>query len=644
MSKEHRIDSDFAMAPILRLDSLCIGQITNQLVAADVIRLMNTGNKLLRTRIAQVTRIFRGTFKPSGLIHPNAYLHCLTPFSNLLSLYLTTKHDLQRVYTPINWDILPPNINDLYFHFAGCVEDFFASFPNSKSSQLSKLQHLRLEEGDLRGAAPAQVPFDFKALPRHLRTLTIRTQRVIPYVQPSLEDLPMHLEVLVMDFRYHGSESRSFPHPWPSNNLRVLEINGVGAARRKWTIEMAKLPSSLEVFKLTGTASLASNPLTLPGSTISIEGIFQLPSLREFLVTTLPFPAAQLHDLPHLEKLDVTLDVGNTDQQAQDTFGENQAVCLRALICYHPAFETLTLPTNLDLYTNITALSASLNNVDPHMLLPNSITSFESHFLPSNYVPNCLTQLPTALLTYSGSFFQQAVGIVVASALPSSLTCLEVYFREYFWNVIVARCEDGSLPNLTKVLLEDVSHDLHVPKQLRTLDIREGHRSLLSVPVFYQSLRESNVESLKLSYYHFSGRRTGSDRDLALSAGYEFLFNSGLPRNLTRLSVTGPGAPDTVSNWPPLLTHLDYTEESPMKISFAKYGASFLSSLPSGMVSLEINLWEVDVTLDSLPLSCLPPALSHFTTSLRVGRPPSERPTVCEAYAAHINDLYKSSH
>lgn len=636
---------EFVVTPILRLDSLCIGQITLLISGSEVLRLMSTGSTLLRTRIAQGMQSFGGTFKSSGFVDANAHLRTLTPFYNLLSLRLNTRFPRQRVQTPIDWDLLPSKLTALNLKFAGCIEEFLNS--GYLSASLGELCHLSLEDANPNFSIKVNATLDFTKLPRQLHTLSIRTNRRLCIAQPTLEGLPTDLEALTL---YAGcapvghtnaGDSLLLPIQLPPN-LRALEI--LGSSDLSWSIEMCKLPTSLEVFKLHNPAHLL--PLAHPprfGCTIDIKGIQRLTSLREFSVPGLKFPVARLHELPRLEVLDIPLFLDERNESLQDIFGENCAVCLRALKQFSVNRSSQTLPLDLSSFNNITTLQTSLATVDPNMLLPNSITSIATNQLPTGFIPNFIHHMPTSLQTFYCFTSPPASALAIARGLPPSVTSLEMEFNSKAMECIFARCEDGTLPSLRRLSLTGCSNLFRVPKQLSSLTIFLQQRGSLAVPEFYDSLRDSEVVELRLNYYVTSGRRIADDptaSDETMMNGFPILFESGLPRNLRSLAIAGSCAPGDVVNWPPSLTHLEYGVERPMGKQFSEYGASFLASLPPGMISLEIKLWEVDVTLDSLPLSCIPPMLSHFKTELRVGRA-GDQSTVCDAYAAKINSLYQ---
>lgn len=588
------------VSPLLRLDDYCIRLILAFLRGNDVLYLMRCASPMLRARIAQNTQHFEALFKSSGFVDCNAHLQTLAPLQSLTSLSLATKYGRQRVYAPIDWDILPPKLTDLSLKFAGCVDSFMST--PQLSSLFQGLKQLSLFDTSSEDIEEPHQPLNFSALPRHLQTLCIETSRYTPFIQTSLEGLPPHLETLALrteramrtSFDLRSLRTPRLPPITPvalatlPQSLRTLEL--IASSTLIWTIRMSQLPTSLEIFKLHGDIKHAEALVPPQGRSLLItKDMGCLTSLRVFSCKDAIIPVSALSDLPaSLTSIDMQLN----RSRGVDQLAEHADTLQKLSSSNYPG---LALPAHLALSLCQNLRSFSIYDFSTYRTpWPTTLTKLHA---PAIYAP-----LPP-LLKDLGWHSPTTEDAELVSELPPSLERLSLHNNGEIWNRVCARCEDGTLPNLRQ-LSSAVNFELTcLPKQLHCLSLAFDNGAQITSS-FYESLRCSDVRTLEIVAY---GNIEGVE-ELSTT-----LLGGTLPEKLESLCLEVYTTPPPSAQWPRTLTHLRYTTNG-LEEAILRDGSALFRSLPKGMISLQLEGIGLPDMKCRIPLQDLPPTLSHFET------------------------------
>lgn len=590
------LPAQIANSPLLRLDDFCLRLIVGFIDTRDALALIRSGQPLVSARVAQNLPRFEGIFKPSGFVDCNAHLRTLAPFQRLTSLSLTTKYGLQRVYAPINWDILPPKLTDLTLKFAGCFDSFLST--HLLSTRFEGLKHLSLLDTSPKHVEAPHIALDFYALPRHLLTLSIETARYTPFLQPSMEGLPPQLEILSLRVEqpvlvsfdltsaYHSSipPTSILPLARLPESLRKFELTV--AHWLIWNIEMSRFPSSLESFKLNGVASHPLHPRQYQCSMLDTDGIGHLTCLREFLCKSVTIPLSALIGLPtSVTSLDAVF------ASSDVSLLQASPGVLHKLVSYDWSYTPFPPTMALEQCQQLT-IAKLQNHSSPKVPFPSTLTDLQTSQL---YGP-----LPPLLKRLTWNSAEHA-DIALTSLLPRSLEALILHKGINFWHRICELCDTGELPNLVEMRFSPTDVLTSVPKQLTRLTLNFDFPVKLST-AFYEALRLSEIRYL---YFRAYGD-TPNVREMA-----HVLLSGGLPEKLESLSIQLQTALPASAHWPRTLTHLHYSSNA-IEATIERDGCALFRSLPQGMISLSLETISCGATGSSIPLHNLPPYLSHF--------------------------------
>lgn len=586
---------------LLHLDADTLGYLLRFVEHTDVLHLFQSGNSALRAGIALGSVDFVGVFKPSGFVDCNANLRFLTAFPRLKSLNLSTLCPDQRVLAPIDWTIASSKLTSLTLKFCGCIDSLLA-LEATFATRFASLSYLSLTDP---GSSEREQPHDdvdFSIFPRGLTHLELHSDRRTPLLHSSFAHLPACLLTLILDviaiqapFNDQFSEDEAMTLPMLPDNLEFLHLRNDPFGN--WLVSFNKLPATLQVFKLCGTAfhsTLVHKAHDTVYSVVDMQGIERLSALREIDCEYTLFPFSAFKSLPsHIKDVNVDLRDDSGHLFTADDPNEN--------------FDTLKpLKSFTDSpHTDVEDLAALLRVFgSPGFRLTDlSVQTMGVHV---NELPPTLTHLQILHLNAFApllrvlSFSECCIKDYDAlfQGLPATLEQIATPYDELFWKAVCARCDAGTLPHLRKMDFthskligsSNADNESQIPLQLRDLSLILHD----ATDSFLNCLQKSHISSLSVQRLSADGLEDES----------RILCN--LPETLKSLSVLSALPPPTNVNWPTGLHTLNYWSQS--LSTYFKAGTAF-KTLPKSLVSL---LVENQGTKSHLNVFGLPQTLSEF--------------------------------